>query len=235
MKEKGPEEPTTETTDQEKTLTSLYPTMWLGSQEGWLLVHSTVSKIKKSIDKVKLKDAILSIVQSGGRVIVGLANGSVAVFNRNSDGLWDLKNHFLINIDRPHHSIRCVINVNENIWCGIRNKIFVLNPTEFKLGSTIEVHPRKENQVRHMAWINDGVWVSLRLDSTLRLYHAKTLQHLQYVDIEPFITRMLGSSNLGQSMVRISSLLIAAKRLWIGTGNGVILSLPFNECKLFIK
>ena len=43
-----------------------------------------------------------------------------------------------------------------------------------------------------MAWVDDGVWVSLRLDSTLRLYHAKTQQHLQYLDIEPFITRMLG-------------------------------------------
>lgn len=92
----------------------------------------------------------------------------------------------------------------------------------------LEVHPRKENQVRHLAWINDGVWVSIRLDSTLRLYHAKTHQHLQYLDIEPFITRMLGTSNLGLSLVRISSLMIESNRLWVGTGNGVILSIPIN-------
>ena len=79
-----------------------------------------------------------------------------------------------------------------------------------------------------MAWLNDGVWVSIRLDTTLRLYHARTRQHLQYLDIEPFITRMLGTSNLGLSLVRISSLMIANKRLWIGTGNGVILSIPFS-------
>ncbi len=80
-----------------------------------------------------------------------------------------------------------------------------------------------------MACVNDGVWVSIRLDTTLRLYHAKTRQHLQYLDIEPFITRMLGTSNLGLSLVRISSLTIASKRLWIGTGNGVILSIPFTD------
>ena len=56
----------------------------------------------------------------------------------------------------------------------------------------IEVHPRKENQVRHVVSVKDGVWISIRLDSTLRLYHAKTYQPLQYLDIEPFITRMLG-------------------------------------------
>ncbi len=86
-----------------------------------------------------------------------------------------------------------------------------------------------------MAWSEEGVWVSLRLDSTLRLYHAKTHQNLQYLDIEPFITRMLGTSNLGLSLIRISSLIIGSKRLWIGTGNGVILSLPFSDCKLLKK
>ncbi len=43
-----------------------------------------------------------------------------------------------------------------------------------------------------------------------------------------------GTSNLGLSLIRISSLIIAAKRLWLGTGNGVILSLPFNECTFFL-
>ncbi|RMZ96504.1 C-Jun-amino-terminal kinase-interacting 4, partial [Brachionus plicatilis] len=58
--------------------------------------------------------------------------------------------------------------------------------------NVIEVHPRKENQVRYLSTVDDGVWVSIRLDTTLRLYHAKTYQHLQNLDIEPFITKMLG-------------------------------------------
>jgi WD40 repeated domain len=46
--------------------------------------------------------------------------------------------------------------------------------------------------VRQLAWLGDGVWVSIRLDSTLRLYHAHTHQHLQDVDIEPYVSKMLG-------------------------------------------
>ena len=114
------------------------------------------------------------------------------MFSRNSQGFWDVRNYIIVNFDKPHHSIRTISNVNENIWCGCRNKIFVFDPIEIKILAAIEVHPRKENQVRHIVSFNDGVWVSLRLDSTLRLYHAKTYQHLQYLDIEPFITRMLG-------------------------------------------
>ena len=47
-------------------------------------------------------------------------------------------------------------------------------------------------QVRQMAWTGDGVWVSIRLDSTLRMYHAHTREHLQDVDIEPYVSKMLG-------------------------------------------
>lgn len=43
-----------------------------------------------------------------------------------------------------------------------------------------------------MAWLGEGVWVSIRLDSTMRLYHAYTYQHLQDVDIEPYVSKMLG-------------------------------------------
>jgi len=45
-----------------------------------------------------------------------------------------------------------------------------------------------------MAWTGDGVWVSIRLDSTLRLYHAHTYEHLQDVDIEPYVSKMLGKN-----------------------------------------
>ena len=93
----------------------------------------------------------------------------------------------------------------------------------------IEAHPRKESQVRNMVCVGEGVWVSIRLDSTIRLFHSKTKQHLQYLDIEPFVTRMLGTSSLGLSLTRITSLISASNYLWIGTGNGAIISIPFTQ------
>jgi len=80
-----------------------------------------------------------------------------------------------------------------------------------------------------MAWIGDGVWVSIRLDSTLRLYNAHTYEHLQDVDIEPYVSKMLGTGKLGFSFVRITSLLVSCNRLWLGTGNGVIISVPLSS------
>lgn len=74
------------------------------------------------------------------------------------------------------------------------------------LQKSFSAHPRKESQVRQLAWVGDGIWVSIRLDSTLRLFHAHTFQHLQDVDIEPYVSKMLGEDNVGISLKNVQSL-----------------------------
>lgn len=137
-----------------------------------------------------------------------------------TDCQWDLSNYHLMDLGRPHHSIRCMAVVHDKVWCGYKNKIHVIQPKNMQievspkprplfpssgsnhqnrsliapptLQKSFDAHPRRESQVRQLAWIGDGVWVSIRLDSTLRLYHAHTHQHLQDVDIEPYVSKMLG-------------------------------------------
>ncbi|XP_077068475.1 C-Jun-amino-terminal kinase-interacting protein 3 isoform X20 [Siphateles boraxobius] len=228
------EQVTSAPTDSEEAVddragTSAAPTMWLGAQNGWLYVHSAVSNWKKCLHSIKLKDSVLSLVHVKGRVLVALADGTLAIFHRAEDGQWDLSNYHLMDLGRPHHSIRCMAVVHDKVWCGNKNKIHVIQPKSMQIEKSFDAHPRKESQVRQLAWIGDGVWVSIRLDSTLRLYHALTHQHLQDVDIEPYVSKMLGTGKLGFSFVRITALLIGGNRLWVGTGNGVIISIPLTE------
>ncbi|XP_041673129.1 C-Jun-amino-terminal kinase-interacting protein 3 isoform X11 [Cheilinus undulatus] len=215
--------------DETKNFTSVAPTMWLGAQNGWLYVHSAVGNWKKCLHSIKLKDSVLSLVHVKGRVLVALADGTLAIFHRAEDGQWDLSNYHLMDLGRPHHSIRCMAVVHDKVWCGYKNKIHVIQPKSMQIEKSFDAHPRRESQVRQLAWIGDGVWVSIRLDSTLRLYHAHTHQHLQDVDIEPYVSKMLGTGKLGFSFVRITALLIGGNRLWVGTGNGVIISIPLTE------
>jgi len=71
--------------------------------------------------------------------------------------------------------------------------------------------------------VGDGVWVSIRLDSTLRLYHAHTYQHLQDVDIEPYVSKMLGKL-IRNTVVFLHLLLSGAFFSCYGSGN--------SHCKL---
>ncbi|XP_054462929.1 sperm associated antigen 9a isoform X3 [Anoplopoma fimbria] len=210
-------------------MSSALPTMWLGAQNGCLYVHSSVTRWRKCLHAIKLKDSILSIVHVKGRVLVALADGTLAIFHRGIDGQWDLTNYHLLDLGRPHHSIRCMTVVHDKVWCGYRNKIYVIQPKAMRIEKSFDAHPRKESQVRQLAWVGDGIWVSIRLDSTLRLFHAHTYQHLQDVDIEPYVSKMLGTGKLGFSFVRITALVVSCSRLWVGTGNGVIISIPLSE------
>ncbi|XP_041634256.1 sperm associated antigen 9a isoform X4 [Cheilinus undulatus] len=211
-------------------MSSALPTMWLGAQNGCLYVHSSVARWRKCLHAIKLKDSILSIVHVKGRVLVALADGTLAIFHRAiADGQWDLTNYHLLDLGRPHHSIRCMTVVHDKVWCGYRNKIYVIQPKAMRIEKSFDAHPRKESQVRQLAWVGDGIWVSIRLDSTLRLFHAHTYQHLQDVDIEPYVSKMLGTGKLGFSFVRITALVVSCGRLWVGTGNGVIISIPLSE------
>ncbi|KAF4801958.1 C-Jun-amino-terminal kinase-interacting protein 4 [Turdus rufiventris] len=215
--------------EEAQKMSSLLPTMWLGAQNGCLYVHSSVAQWRKCVHAIKLKDSILSIVHVKGIVLVALADGTLAIFHRGVDGQWDLTNYHLLDLGRPHHSIRCMAVVHDKVWCGYRNKIYVVQPKAMKIEKSFDAHPRRESQVRQLAWVGDGVWVSIRLDSTLRLYHAHTYQHLQDVDIEPYVSKMLGTGKLGFSFVRITALMVSCNRLWVGTGNGVIISIPLTE------
>ena len=132
-----------------------------------------------------------------GRVLCALANGSVAIFHRSpEDGQWDLTNYHLLDLGKPHQSIRTMAQVHGKVWCGYRNRVYAIDPRTMSVEATFDAHPRKESQVRQLAWVGDGVWVSIRLDSTLRLYHAHTREHLQDVDIEPYVSKMLGESSV---------------------------------------
>ncbi|XP_014599413.1 PREDICTED: JNK-interacting protein 3 isoform X2 [Polistes canadensis] len=218
-----------ESTPIEK-MSSIQSTMWLGAQNGAVFVHSAVAKWSVCLHSVKLKDAAVAIVHVQGRVLVALADGTVALFRRSADGQWNFSQYHVITLGSPQHSIRCMSAVSgKTVWCGYRNKIHVIDPIRMTVECTVDAHPRRESQVRQLAWLGEGVWVSIRLDSTLRLYHAHTYQHLQDVDIEPYVSKMLGTGKLGFSFVRITALLISSNRLWIGTGNGVIISVPLSE------
>uniref|UniRef100_A0A4W6E0T0 Sperm associated antigen 9a n=1 Tax=Lates calcarifer TaxID=8187 RepID=A0A4W6E0T0_LATCA len=219
--------PTDSSPSDTQRMSSALPTMWLGAQNGCLYVHSSVARWRKCLHAIKLKDSILSIVHVKGRVLVALADGTLAIFHRSIvDGQWDLTNYHLLDLGRPHHSIRCMTVVHDKVWCGYRNKIYVIQPKAMRIEKSFDAHPRKESQVRQLAWVGDGIWVSIRLDSTLRLFHAHTYQHLQDVDIEPYVSKMLGTGKLGFSFVRITALVVSCSRLWVGTGNGVIISIP---------
>uniref|UniRef100_A0AAF5DB23 RH1 domain-containing protein n=1 Tax=Strongyloides stercoralis TaxID=6248 RepID=A0AAF5DB23_STRER len=211
------------------TISTVQPTMWMGSENDYIFVHSGVSDWKKCLLRIKMADAVLSILHYKGRIFTAMANGTIAVFHRDSDGLWSAEGYHKISLGKGTSSVTTLTIVSGRIWAAYRNCVVVIDPRNLKIEKVFMAHPKRDSQVKGMQWLGDGVWISIRLDSTIRLFHAHTYEHLQDVNIEPFITKMLGTNKLDFLHLRITSLVITNRRMWIGTGTGVIVSVPLNE------
>lgn len=159
----SPVNPILNTKDHEEPLiSSVGPTMWLGAQNGWLYVHSSVGRWHQCLHKVELPNAVLSLIHIESRVVVALANAQLAVFRRQTDGQWDLNNYHLVTLGDKNHAIRCLCVAGEKIWAAHRNKIFIIDPISLNIIHSLDAHPRKESLVRQMAATGAGVWVSIR-------------------------------------------------------------------------
>lgn len=215
-------------------MSSTLPIIWLGGQNNQLYVHSSVAQWSHCIACFKLPDSVLHVTHVRGRVFVALANGTVCVFGRKSrqEPEFDFRNYLTVDIGlilattiertpvvtpvttsntststsmSVTCSIRCVEIAKGNlVWLGYRNLVFILDPKTLKVVSSFPVHPRKESQVRQLSALGDGVWCSLRLDSTLRLYSAiRPFVHLQDIDVEPQVGKIL-SPKSAFSFIRIT-------------------------------
>lgn len=207
-------------------------TMWMGSDSGILYVHSAVSQWKKCIHADKLPAAIQSIVHLKGKVFLLLQNASLAVFRRFPDGEWDWDNYSLVVLsqrkDLPATSMSAV---KFNVWCAIGNTIYVVHSHMLKMEATFPVHSKKRAEVNGMVTVGDGVWISFKYDSTLRLFSATTFTHMQDLDIAPSVHKILvfGSDRHSSYMyIQVSTIVAAHNSLWVGTENGVLLVFPFN-------
>ena len=59
--------------------------------------------------------------------------------------------------------------------------------------ATFQVHQTKNAVVTNMQCVGDGVWISFKLDSVLRLFNASAFTHMQDLDVAPSVHKLLGT------------------------------------------
>ncbi|CAJ1062433.1 C-Jun-amino-terminal kinase-interacting protein 3 isoform X1 [Xyrichtys novacula] len=203
-------------------------TVWIGTQEGSIQVHSASAGRRRCLQSVSLTESVHSLTYSQGQVIAGLADGTLAFFSHSSGG-WNLQSHFTMPLgSNPLQPIRCCLAKGSLLWVGYWNKVHVVDIGNKKVEQTFSVSERSEQQVRFLSAGGSGVWTSCRLDPMLRLFDWSTGRPLQEVDLTSLVTKTLGPAFLSLSPLQISSLAVISGRLWVGTGGGAIFSIPLS-------
>ncbi|KAK4468708.1 hypothetical protein MN116_007888 [Schistosoma mekongi] len=161
--------------------------------------------------------------------------------NNTALGSWDFTEACVITCGRPQCSVKCTITVppTNSVWAAYRNRILVINAFTLQLVDCFKVHAIQDAQVQTMSWYKDGVWISIKRETILRLYHVISHELIQTVDLNHVIMNLLPnldsadcaniSSKLKSSTLAVTVLRAMDDRIWIGTSIGLIITMHFQD------
>ncbi|XP_029947589.1 rho guanine nucleotide exchange factor 10-like protein isoform X2 [Salarias fasciatus] len=194
----------------------------VGLDDGRVLVYGSVDSAAQCLLTLRNPEGcpVLCLRHSSRFLFAGLRNGTVMVYGRNnSDDLWDPDSCRCVSLGSD--PVRTLLVLDDSVWASCGNSVTVLEISSLNT-QKFEVHPDPMVSVAHMACAGGGVWMAFSEGSSIRLFHTETLELLQEINISRHSTLL----NTGQKSMRVTSLLICQGLLWVGTAQGLIITLP---------
>ncbi|RXN34051.1 rho guanine nucleotide exchange factor 10 isoform X1 [Labeo rohita] len=153
-------------------------------------------------------------------LFAGLRDGTLMVYERRSGGeLWNQDSCRKVTVGSD--PIRTLLALEDSVWASCANTVTVVHVSSLST-QRFEVHQDPMVSVAHMVRAGGGVWMAFSEGSSIRLFHTETLEHLQEINI----STPSSFYNPSQKSMRVTSLLICQGLLWVGTAQGIIITLP---------
>ncbi|XP_018535020.1 rho guanine nucleotide exchange factor 10-like protein isoform X1 [Lates calcarifer] len=194
----------------------------VGLDDGRILVYGSVDTAAQCLLTLHNPEGcpVLCLKHSSRFLFAGLRNGTMMVYGRhNSDDLWEPDSCRCVNLGSE--PVRTLLVLDDSVWASCGNSVTVVDISSLAT-QKFEVHPDPLVSVAHMAFAGGGVWMAFSEGSSIRLFHTETLELLQEINISTRSTLL----NTGQKSMRVTSLLICQGLLWVGTAQGLIITLP---------
>ncbi|XP_062312163.1 rho guanine nucleotide exchange factor 10-like protein [Osmerus eperlanus] len=196
-------------------------TICVGLDSGSILVFGSVDTAAQCLLTLRTADGspVLSLKHSARYLFAGLRNGTMLLYGRTNAGeLWEPSSCRSVVVGPE--PVRTLLVLEESVWASCGNSVTIVEALSLST-QRFEVHPDPMVSVAHMVRAGGGVWMAFSEGSSIRLFHTETLEHLQEINISTRATLL----NPGQKM-RVTSLLICQGLLWVGTAQGIIITLP---------
>ncbi|XP_050727403.1 uncharacterized protein LOC127004096 isoform X2 [Eriocheir sinensis] len=209
------------------------PTMWLGTEDGFIHVYncSDTIRIKKNKFKFQPGSPVHCIIHLDNRVFASLANGDIIIYRRDMSGEWNVAERQVVSISTAAAPVTKMMAVAGKLWCATLNTVRVLNTATLQVEHSFSVGGENGRGVSCMVSAGHGVWVSVHNSAAVRLYNTSTYDCLCEVNVAPAVTKMLASCDdiIRQhkaACLRVTALLACRDLLWVGTSAGVIITVP---------
>uniref|UniRef100_A0A665XDM4 DH domain-containing protein n=1 Tax=Echeneis naucrates TaxID=173247 RepID=A0A665XDM4_ECHNA len=193
----------------------------VGLDDGRILIYGSVDTAAQCLLTLHNPEGcpVLCLKHSSRFLFAGLRNGTVMVYGRNNSGKV-LVLSFLGEC-LGSEPVQTLLVLDDSVWASCGNFVTVIDISSLTT-QKFEVHPEPMVSVTHMACAGGGVWMAFSEGSSIRLFHTETLELLQEINISTRSTLL----NTGQKSMRVTSLLICQGLLWVGTAQGLIITLP---------
>ncbi|XP_061543054.1 rho guanine nucleotide exchange factor 10-like protein isoform X1 [Phycodurus eques] len=194
----------------------------VGLDDGRVLVYGSVDTAAQCLLTLSNPQGcpVLCLKHSPCFLFAGLRDGSLMVYGKkNSDDLWDPDSRRSVNLGSD--PVRTLLVLDDSVWASSGNFVTVVDMRSLST-QKLEVHPDPMVSVAHVARAGGGVWMAFSEGSSIRLFHTETLELLQEINVSTRSTLL----NTSPESMRVTSLLICRGLLWVGTAQGLIVTLP---------
>uniref|UniRef100_A0A8C1ZE94 Rho guanine nucleotide exchange factor (GEF) 10-like a n=1 Tax=Cyprinus carpio TaxID=7962 RepID=A0A8C1ZE94_CYPCA len=194
-------------------------TICVGLDDGCILVYGSMDTAAQCLVTLRNPEGcpVLCLKHSGNFLFAGLWDGTLMVYERHPGGTSLITLDVSLYLTVGSDPIRTLLALEGLVWASCANTVTVLDGF-----SLFEVHQDPLVSVAHMVRAGGGVWMAFSEGSSIRLFHTETLEHLQEINI----STPSSFYNPSQKSVRVTSLLICQGLLWVGTAQGIIITLP---------
>ncbi|XP_030632625.1 rho guanine nucleotide exchange factor 10-like protein [Chanos chanos] len=202
-------------------------TICAGLDDGSILIYGSVDTAAQCLLTFRNPEGcpVLCLKHSANFLFAGLRDGTLLIYERRSGGmlflweLWDPDSCRRVTVGPD--PVRTLLTLEDSLWASSGNSVTVIDVSSLAT-KRFEVHQDPMISVAHMVRAGGGVWMAFSEGSSIRLFHTETLEHLQEINIS---TRS-AFQNLSQKSMRVTCLLICQGLLWVGTAQGIIITLP---------
>ncbi|XP_059152821.1 uncharacterized protein LOC131938708, partial [Physella acuta] len=200
----------------------------IGTLSWFVYAYSEITK--EMMWQQRVHDAVLSMQayqddegDNSYRLFAGLADGTVAVFEQAISPSCTSYDLFYLPIGQS--PVTCLQVIGNLLWCACGNNVSVIHASTLDPKDRFTVSANPYDTILSLVPGLPGVWISVRGSSVLELW-----------DQESLTCRMLYDTRTGQfpnlrkeddtyfNAARITSILSLDYSVWIGTGEGILIT-----------
>jgi hypothetical protein len=170
-----------------------------------------------------LQDSILCVTSWNTSTFVGVADGSVVVFeNLDRTGRQTPK---MLKLGSNAVPIMLVTST-EQLWCAVGTSIILINLQTLEQIDSITADDTQQRSIfNNLSQSTHGVWASYRSSTMITLFDVHTLATLLNIDYKQVVMgqEVPDTSEQTQHDLRVTGFLVNDNILWIGTGGGSVM------------